>query len=143
MVGLQIAGNILAFLTAFIACFLYFNIGMKTVYIEVFQEILHFPAITTKRGKSLWFALGPIYWALAFVVAAAVPNLRSVVIFFRRWSPSSYCHNVFSFPWPNLFGTGTKFQERCETLASVPADLNFQVIMAEMLISNQTASSPP
>lgn len=78
MKGLQNAGNVFSFLTAFIACFLYFNIGMKTVYMEVFQEILHFPVITSKKGKWLWYALGPIYWILAFIVAAAVPNLRSV-----------------------------------------------------------------
>lgn len=78
MVGLQTAGNVFALLTAFIACFLYFNIGMKTVYIEVFQEILHFPEITSKKGKWMWYSLGPIYWALAFIVAAAIPNLNVI-----------------------------------------------------------------
>jgi len=52
---------------------------MKTVYLEVFQEVLHFPAITTKKGKWMWFALGPIYWILAFLFAAAVPNLSGLV----------------------------------------------------------------
>ena len=51
---------------------------MKTVYLEVFQEILHFPEITTRKGKWLWFSLGPIYWAVAFVVSAGVPNLNGV-----------------------------------------------------------------
>ena len=54
------------------------NIGMKTVYIEVFQEVSHFPEISTKRGRYMWFALGPIYWVLAFVVGAAVPNLNGI-----------------------------------------------------------------
>ncbi|KAI7352367.1 hypothetical protein KC336_g22447, partial [Hortaea werneckii] len=48
--GLQTAQNILALLTSFFAIFLYFNIGMKTVYLEVFQEIFNFPAITTRKG---------------------------------------------------------------------------------------------
>jgi hypothetical protein len=65
-------------ITGGIACLLYFNIGMKTVYIEVFQEVLHFPEITTKRGRWIWFALGPVYWAVAFVIAAAVPNLNGI-----------------------------------------------------------------
>lgn len=91
--GLQTAQNILALLTSFFAIFLYFStdtpccdkivtaltsnldIGMKTVYLEVFQEIFNFPAITTKKGQWCWYALGPVYWILAFVVAAAVPNL--------------------------------------------------------------------
>lgn len=58
---------------------LYFNIGMKTVYLEVFQEVLNFPPIITKKGKMMWFCLGPIYWIIAFVVAASVPNLNSIV----------------------------------------------------------------
>lgn len=58
---------------------LYFNIGMKTVYIEVFQEVFHFPIITSKKGRWMWYALGPIYWTLAFVVAASVPNLNGLV----------------------------------------------------------------
>jgi hypothetical protein len=54
---------------------------MKTVYIEVFQEILHFPPIVTKRGRWMWFALGPVYWILGFLVASAVPNLNGIVSF--------------------------------------------------------------
>jgi hypothetical protein len=57
---------------------MYFNIGMKTVYIEVFQEVFHFPVITTKKGRMLWFALGPVYWIVAFIVAASVPFLNGV-----------------------------------------------------------------
>jgi hypothetical protein len=75
---LQQVNNILALLTGGIACVMYMNIGMKTVYIEVFQEVFHFPEIVTKRGRWMWYLLGPIYWALAFVVAGAVPNLNGI-----------------------------------------------------------------
>jgi len=55
---------------------MYFNIGMKTVYLEVFQQVFKFPPITTKKGQILWYCLGPVYWILAFLVAAAVPNIN-------------------------------------------------------------------
>ena len=58
---------------------MYFNIGMKTVYLEVFQEVFNFPPISTKKGKILWYCLGPVYWALAFLIAAAVPNINGIV----------------------------------------------------------------
>ncbi|KAI7351815.1 hypothetical protein KC354_g12273 [Hortaea werneckii] len=58
--GLQTAQNIIALLTSFFAVFLYFNIGMKTVYLEVFQEIFNFPEITTRKGQWCWYALGPV-----------------------------------------------------------------------------------
>jgi len=75
---LQQANNIIGLITAAIACLLYFNIGMKTVYIEVCQEVFKWPEITSKKGKLLWYALGPIYWIIAFIVAAAVPNLNGI-----------------------------------------------------------------
>ncbi|THD00145.1 hypothetical protein EYZ11_000336 [Aspergillus tanneri] len=78
--GIQLAGNILSLVLIFAntSSVLYFNIGMKTVYQEVFQEILHFPVITTKKGRILWLVLGCAYWIVAFLVAAAVPNLNGI-----------------------------------------------------------------
>ena len=58
---------------------MYFNIGMKTVYLEVFQEVFKFPPIVEKKGRIFWYCLGPIYWILAFLVAAAVPNINGIV----------------------------------------------------------------
>ncbi|KAL5093345.1 hypothetical protein Trisim1_011150 [Trichoderma cf. simile WF8] len=75
---LQTANNVLGLITGAIACLMYMNVGMKTVYVEVFQEILGLPPITSRKGRWLWYALGPLYWALAFVVGAAVPNLNGI-----------------------------------------------------------------
>lgn len=95
--GLRTFNNVLNLLTGFIACgtfsrqrvfrssafanyiVLYFHVGMKTVYVEVFQEGLNFPPIATKKGQWMWFALGPVYWVVAFAIAAAVPNLNGIV----------------------------------------------------------------
>lgn len=60
---------------------MYFNIGMKTIYLEVFQQAFGFPPISTRKGKIAWYCLGPVYWILAFVVAAAVPNIGGIVSF--------------------------------------------------------------
>lgn len=57
---------------------MYFNIGMKTIYIEVFQQVFNFPSIVTKKGRWMWYALGPVYWIVAFIVAASVPNLNGI-----------------------------------------------------------------
>lgn len=51
---------------------------MKTVYLEIGQEVFGLPPITTKKGKFLWYTLGPAYWVLAFVVAASIPNFQSL-----------------------------------------------------------------
>jgi hypothetical protein len=55
---------------------LYGNIGIKVAYQNIFQELLGLPPLTTKAGKLLWTAIVPIYWSIAFVLAAAIPQFR-------------------------------------------------------------------
>ncbi|KAK3357912.1 transmembrane amino acid transporter family protein [Lasiosphaeria hispida] len=74
----QTVTNIILLVTSLIAAALYGNIGLKVLYIEVFQEVFNAPPLTVSRGKWLWTALIPIYWAIAFVVAAAVPQLPAI-----------------------------------------------------------------
>ncbi|KAJ5126107.1 hypothetical protein N7526_008284 [Penicillium atrosanguineum] len=59
--NLQVVGNVLSLITGWLAVFLYFNVGMKTVYLEVGQELFNLPAITTRKGKYLWWALAPAF----------------------------------------------------------------------------------
>lgn len=79
---------------------------MKTVYIEVFQQAFGFPEITTKKGRILWYIPGPCYWILAFVIAAAVPNLNGI---------SSLVGALlilnFTYTFPALLYIGYKCQE--------------------------------
>ncbi|KAI0482972.1 transmembrane amino acid transporter [Xylariaceae sp. FL0804] len=76
--SLQLVSNILALITGYLAIFLYFNIGLKTVYLEVGQQVLGFPPITERKGYLLWLGLGPVYWVLALVLAVSVPNFTSI-----------------------------------------------------------------
>ncbi|KAI1207882.1 transmembrane amino acid transporter protein-domain-containing protein [Annulohypoxylon truncatum] len=77
--GIQTAGNLLSLISNLIAAVLYSNIGLKVVYIEVFHELLKFPDLTTKMGKIWWAALIPVYWAIAFIIAASVPQFSYIV----------------------------------------------------------------
>lgn len=104
-VHLQTVGNIFGLITAFIACLLYFNIGMKTVYIEVFQSVFKFPEITTRKGMWIWFALGPVYWIIAFLVAAAVPNLNGIASLV-----SALLISNFTYTFPALVYVGYRCQ---------------------------------
>jgi hypothetical protein len=62
------AGNIIAFLTALMAAGLYGNIGIKVM--------LGLPELTTRAGKLAWIGIVPVYWGLAFLLAAAIPQFR-------------------------------------------------------------------
>jgi hypothetical protein len=92
---------------------LYFNIGMKTVYIEVCQEIFHFPNISSKKGRLLWYALGPIYWILAFLIAAAVPNLNGI-----SGLVGALLILNFTYTFPALLYIGF----RCQVDAALPGE---------------------
>ncbi|KAL8990952.1 MAG: hypothetical protein Q9177_000508 [Variospora cf. flavescens] len=74
----QTAVNSLALVTALIAALLYGNIGIKVLYSNVLMDMLGFPSLAQNSGKLLWVAIVPIYWAIAFVVAAAIPSVSNL-----------------------------------------------------------------
>ncbi|OKL58532.1 hypothetical protein UA08_06157 [Talaromyces atroroseus] len=78
---LQVPGNVLSLLTGWLAVFLYFNVGMKTVYQEVCQEIFKLPAIASAKGRYFWWVLGPVYWIIAFIVSMSVPQFTAFTNF--------------------------------------------------------------
>ncbi|KAI1117738.1 transmembrane amino acid transporter protein-domain-containing protein [Nemania sp. NC0429] len=71
--GWQTAGNTLTLLSGLIAAALYGNIGIKVFYNNVLVDIFKAPLITSKGGKIFYAAIVPIWWSIAFVIAAAIP----------------------------------------------------------------------
>ncbi|TRX88695.1 hypothetical protein FHL15_010367 [Xylaria flabelliformis] len=71
--GWQTAGNTLTLLSGLIAAALYGNIGIKVFYNNVLVDVFRAPLITSKGGKIFYAAIVPIWWSLAFVIAAAIP----------------------------------------------------------------------
>lgn len=74
----QTAANALYFISGLIAAALYANIGFKVVYVEVFQEIFKFPPLTERKGQIAWIVSIPVYFSVAFVIAAAIPQFSYV-----------------------------------------------------------------
>ncbi|KAK2033025.1 transmembrane amino acid transporter [Colletotrichum zoysiae] len=97
----QTATNILGLVTGLIAAGLYGNIGMKVLYTELLQEVFGAPPLTETAGKMLWAAAIPVYWALAFVVGAAVPQFSLVSGFIGALFILS-----FTYTLPALLGLG-------------------------------------
>ncbi|KAI1743939.1 transmembrane amino acid transporter protein-domain-containing protein [Xylaria scruposa] len=71
--GWQTAGNTLTLLSGLIAAALYGNIGIKVFYNNVLVDVFRAPLITSKGGKIFYAAIVPIWWSIAFVIAAAIP----------------------------------------------------------------------
>ncbi|KAK4983721.1 hypothetical protein LTR50_007040 [Elasticomyces elasticus] len=97
----QSAGNVIAIVSGLIAAGLYGNIGVKVLYNNILIEFLHAPPLTSKKGKILWAAIIPVYWTLAFIIAASIPNffgLTSLV--------AAVCILQFTYTFPPLLYLG-------------------------------------
>ncbi|RHZ64921.1 putative amino acid transporter [Aspergillus thermomutatus] len=95
--NIQTAGNVFAMVSAAIAAGLYGNIGLKVLYNQIFVELFRCPPLTTRGGKLLWAILVPVYWGIAFALAAGIPNfsgLTSVV--------AAFCILQFTYTFPPL-----------------------------------------
>lgn len=75
----QTVGNVLALVTGLIAAGLYGNIGIKLVYINVVEEWFKGPPLMSKKGRFIWTFLVLIYWAIAFIIGSAIPQVQTIV----------------------------------------------------------------
>lgn len=102
----QTACNVIAFISALIAAALYGNIGIKVLYNNLFTDVFHFPPLTEKRGKLLWVGIVPVYWVVAFIIAAAIPqfsNLTALV--------AAACILQFTYTFPPFFMLGFEIRQ--------------------------------
>ena len=77
--GWQTAGNTLTLISGIIAAGLYGNIGVKVFYNNVMVDIFRAPLLTTRGGKFFYAGIVPIWWAIAFVIAGAIPAYLAFV----------------------------------------------------------------
>ena len=71
------------------------------MYNNIFIELFHAPHLNTRAGKLVWVGLIPVYWAIAFALAAGIPNfsgLTSVV--------AAFCILHFTYTFPPLLSIG-------------------------------------
>jgi Transmembrane amino acid transporter protein len=101
----QTVGNMLSLLAAFIAAALYGNIGIKVFYNNILLDFFKAPPITSKPGKIIYAAMVPIWWTIAFVIAAAIPDYFGFVSVI---SASMLLNLTYTFP--PLFALGYDIQ---------------------------------
>jgi hypothetical protein len=97
----QTVGNVLAVISGLIAAGLYGNIGVKVLYNNLFVSLFRAPPLTVRAGKLLWVIIIPIYWTIAFIIAAAIPNffaLSSLI--------AAVCIMQFSYTFPPMLYLG-------------------------------------
>ena len=70
------------------------------------NNVIGFPALTTKRGKLIWVAMVPVYWSLAFVMAGAVPELGDISSLV-----GAFCIGNFTYTFPALLKIGFEIKK--------------------------------
>ncbi|KAI9649665.1 hypothetical protein NHQ30_002246 [Ciborinia camelliae] len=97
----QTVNNIIAFISALIAAGLYGNIGIKVLYSNILMDFFGAPPLSSHRGKLLWMSIVPVYWSIAYIVSAAIPNffgLSSLV--------AALCILQFTYTFPPILYLG-------------------------------------
>ena len=72
--GWQTAGNMISLIAALIAAGLYGNIGIKVFYNNILMDLFSAPPLVTRNGKLFYAAIVPIWWIIAFIIAASIPD---------------------------------------------------------------------
>lgn len=104
--GWQTACNMLAVASGLIAAALYGNIGIKVLYNNVFIDVFNAPSLLTKKGKWLWAAIVPVYWTLAFILAASIPDFFGLTNM-----TAAVCFVQFTYSFPPMLGFGYFIQK--------------------------------
>ncbi|KAJ4305796.1 hypothetical protein N0V90_001328 [Kalmusia sp. IMI 367209] len=102
----QTLGNAVSYASGLIAAALYGNIGIKVIYASVLRDVFNFPPLDKKMGKILWVVIVPIYWSLAFVVAAAIPQIANLISLV-----GAVCILQFQYTFPPLLKVGYNVQK--------------------------------
>jgi len=104
--GWQTAGNVLNVITGLIAACLYGNIGLKVLYVTVLEELCNAPSLVKKTGKIFWVGLIPLYWILAFVIAAAIPQFS-----YLSGLIGALCILQFTYTFPPILYLGYQIKK--------------------------------
>lgn len=84
-----------------IAAGLYGNIGVKVLYNNIFIDFFGAPLLSTRKGKILWVAIIPVYWSIAFVISASIPNFFGLSALV-----ASLCILQFTYTFPPMLYLG-------------------------------------
>ncbi|KAI6127222.1 transmembrane amino acid transporter protein-domain-containing protein [Pisolithus sp. B1] len=111
--SLQTVANATSLTAGVIAAALYGNIGVKVIYNDVFVELFRAPPLTVKSGKYLFAVSIVVYWALAFIIASAIPQFSALTALV-----AAVCTFQFSYTFPPFMLLGYMMQNTALSASS-------------------------
>lgn len=70
--------NVASIITAIVAAAIYGNVGIKVSYINIVEDICRGPSVYSRGGRVVWLVWSCLFWALAFIIGAAIPQINSL-----------------------------------------------------------------
>lgn len=75
------------------------------IYNNVLVEFFKAPPLNIRSGKSLWLAIVPIYWSIAYVIGAAIPDFSGFTAIV-----AATCILQFTYTFPPMLHLGFNIQ---------------------------------
>ncbi|THU92102.1 hypothetical protein K435DRAFT_758442 [Dendrothele bispora CBS 962.96] len=101
----QDVGNVLGLITGLIAAGLYGNIGIKVAYYNIVEDWFNGPPLMSRKGRYIWTIMVVVYWAVAFVIASAIPQVQTI-----SGLVAAVCIMQFTYTFPPLMLLGYKMR---------------------------------
>lgn len=87
----QVVGNVLQLVATVIAGGLYGNVGLKIFYVNVIEDLFKGPPLITRKGRIVWSITVLVFWAVGFVIGAAIPQIQTLSGMGEVPRPSCLC----------------------------------------------------
>lgn len=107
---IQLVCNVIGLISTAVATVLYANVGVKLIYHNILRSYFRAPTLTSKRGGYIWSFLVIFYWAIAWVIGSAIPNISALSTLI-----GAACILQFTYTFPPLLLLGWWMQkDACE-----------------------------
>jgi len=115
----QTAGNVLALVVGMTAAGLYGNIAIKVIYTNIVEDMFKGPRLMSFKGYFVWMGLVIVYWAIAFVVGSAIPQVQTITGIIAAAAIMQF---TYTFPPLLWFGYQVRADAMIEDRAYSPGD---------------------
>ncbi|KAA8898243.1 hypothetical protein TRICI_006622 [Trichomonascus ciferrii] len=78
----QTAMNALILFTQFVSAAIYCNVAVKVIYRSIIERVFHGPPMVTRWGRVIFSVSVVVFYALAYILASAIPQFSNVTGFF-------------------------------------------------------------
>lgn len=78
----QTAMNALILFTQFVSAAIYCNVAVKVIYRAIIERVFHGPPMVTRWGRVIFSISVVVFYALAYILASAIPQFSNVTGFF-------------------------------------------------------------